>query len=166
MESGGPESGFTLLEVLVALAILALALPALLGLWRQGSEGLFRQRRRAELAALAQRKLAEVRAGLEEGRFGQWEEGGVSYRWDLEEREETLAGLINQGGLAEPGLPAQREPGEAPEGGAVPGEAVPVPPGARLKRLRLVVWRTSTYPSGRAGEESYSLETVLFLPTR
>jgi general secretion pathway protein I len=95
------DAGFTLVEVIVALAILSAGLSVLLG---QISSGLLRTanaERMAEAGSLAQSLLAEVGTDLPikaEERYGQFPNG---YRWRLKmqhyggakEREEWPVGL-------------------------------------------------------------------------
>ncbi len=96
-ERGGPiersssQRGFTLLEALVAFAIMAIAFTALLQAFGTGLGGLDRAERHALAALQARSKLAEVGVliPLEAGRSeGELPEGG---RWSVEiEAQEAL----------------------------------------------------------------------------
>lgn len=92
----GRDSGFTLLEVMVALAILAVAMGVILQLFSTGLKGGRLAERRAVAALLAQSKLAAVgvESPLEEGQSeGRFER---DYRWRVaiapyqEQGRETL----------------------------------------------------------------------------
>lgn len=81
------SSGFTLLEVLIALAVVALALTALLGLGASQAASLERQRERQLAEWVAGNVLTELRlrepfpdTGAREGRADM---GGRSFRWRL-----------------------------------------------------------------------------------
>jgi len=83
-EPGRARAGYLLLEVLVALALMAFGLGAVLSALRVSLSAAERARRLSAATCLAQRKLAEVRAlglktaGLREGGFGtDWPD----YRW-------------------------------------------------------------------------------------
>jgi general secretion pathway protein I len=94
------EAGFTLVEVIVALAILSVGLSILLGLISNGLRQTGNAERMAEAGSLAQSLLAEVGTDLAikpELREGQFPNG---YRWrlrmlhfgDAREREEWPVG--------------------------------------------------------------------------
>jgi len=77
------EAGFTLVEVIVALAILSLGLSVLLGVISGSLRQTADAARMAEASALAQSLLAEVGTDLQikpEDSFGQFPNG---YRWHL-----------------------------------------------------------------------------------
>jgi general secretion pathway protein I len=95
------EAGFTLVEVIVALAILSVGLSALLGMISGGLQQTTNAERKAEAGSLAQSLMAQV--GTEwpiksEERDGQFPNG---YKWHLkvhqygseQEREEWPVGL-------------------------------------------------------------------------
>jgi general secretion pathway protein I len=97
----GCEAGFTLVEVIVALAILSIGLSVLLGLISGSLRRTAETERMAEAGSLAQSLLAEVGTDLPiklEERDGQFPNG---YRWhlrmhsygDAREREEWPVGL-------------------------------------------------------------------------
>ena len=79
--------GFTLLEVLVAIAVVALALTALVRASGQQADALSRQRELTLATWVAEDALAELR--LREPfpatgrRSGRAEEGGIAWRWEL-----------------------------------------------------------------------------------
>ena len=81
MTSGG-DAGFTLIEVVVAFAIVAVALGALLQIFSTGLRGLEATETRVVAARLAQSKLAAIgiEEPLEEGETtGAFDNG---YRWE------------------------------------------------------------------------------------
>jgi general secretion pathway protein I len=94
------DRGFTLLEVVVALAIAALAL---VGLFRAGSAGLFSvdtAARAEEAVQRAQSHLAAVGrdAALVEGEFTGDDGGG--YRWTVRVRPMTARQSLAQDGIS------------------------------------------------------------------
>jgi prepilin-type N-terminal cleavage/methylation domain-containing protein len=96
----GRSSGFTLLEVVVALAIAGLAL---VGLFRAGTGGLFAvdtAARAEEAVQRAQSHLAAVgrNAALTEGEFTGDDGGG--YRWILRVRPIATRQTPGQGGIS------------------------------------------------------------------
>jgi general secretion pathway protein I len=101
MRPAGHDEGFTLIEVIVALAILSIGLSVLLGLISGGLLQTASAERIAEAGSLAQSLMAEVGADLpiKPGeREGQFSSG---YRWrlkmlqygDAKEQEEWPVGL-------------------------------------------------------------------------
>ena len=88
----GP-AGFTLLEVMVALAIIAIALTAVLGSQSQSLSLASEAKFRTTAAFLAQGKMAEIEAEKPEdftsdsGDFG---ENFPGYRWDLSVNDVTF----------------------------------------------------------------------------
>lgn len=79
------QRGYSLLEVIVAFALLALALTLLLGSLSGGSRQVHNAdlRSRAVLHAQSLLAVAGVETPLQEGRQqGQWEDG--RYRWELQ----------------------------------------------------------------------------------
>jgi general secretion pathway protein I len=97
----GNEAGFTLVEVIVALAMLSIGLSVLLGLISGSLRQTANAERMAEAGSLAQSLMAEVGTDLAiklEERDGQFSNG---YRWhlrmlpygDAKEREEWPVGL-------------------------------------------------------------------------
>jgi len=98
------RAGFTLLEVLIAFAILALTLIAayqLLGTGLRGSE----RAERVTLALLAaESKLAEIGVGLPlgAGRSGGALDGGYRWRAEVRRRPEPAAAAAAETGLGPP----------------------------------------------------------------
>lgn len=87
MRRARPGAGFTLLEVLIALVVVALALTALLGLGGSQAASLERQREHQLAQWVAANVLTELRlrepfpeTGAREGRT---EMGGRAFRWRL-----------------------------------------------------------------------------------
>lgn len=92
--------GFTLVEVMAALAILVLFLVPLLGAVSQGLQFVGRARTRTEALQLAQDKLAEVEMmtipeteGVESGDFGRDYPG---WRWEVEASKPPIIQLMEQ----------------------------------------------------------------------
>ncbi len=87
MSPGLRTRGFTLLEVLIALAVIALALTALVRVSGQQADALARERDLTLATWVAADVLTELR--LREGfpatghRSGHGEQGGRSWRWEL-----------------------------------------------------------------------------------
>jgi prepilin-type N-terminal cleavage/methylation domain-containing protein len=82
---GRRRSGFTLVEVLATLMLLALVLPALMQGLRLGGSLADETRHRSEAAGLAESKLNEIMSS------GEWQQGNLSgdfgtdwpqYRWE------------------------------------------------------------------------------------
>ncbi len=88
-------SGFTLIEVLVALAIFAVALAASVRAASISTDGALEVRERMLATWVAQNHLAELSAvgAFPEvgGRGGEAEQGGIRFKW-----EETVSGTPNQ----------------------------------------------------------------------
>lgn len=112
----GDEAGFTLIEVIVALAILSVGLSALLGLISNSLRQTANAGRMAEAGSLAQSLMAEVgteRPIKPEEREGQFPNG---YRWhlkmhpygDAKEREEWPVGVYTVSTEVEWDVGAQR----------------------------------------------------------
>ena len=101
--------GFTLLEVLVAVAILAIAMVAILKANVQSLDTLTESRERSTASLLAASKLAEVEAAGPtnwselQGDFG---EGYPDYNWEVETSGTEVEGLmrvaviVSRGGAA------------------------------------------------------------------
>lgn len=87
--------GFTLIEVLVALAIFAVALAASVRAASISTDGALEVRERMLATWVAQNHLAELAAvsAFPEvgGRNGEAEQGGIRFRWD-----ETVSGTPNR----------------------------------------------------------------------
>lgn len=89
-------SGFTLLEVMIATAIIAIALVAALGSQSQSVSLANEAKFSTTVAFLAQKKMAELEAeDLEELRSdtGDFGEDFPGYRWESEVDDATLEGL-------------------------------------------------------------------------
>ncbi|UTA47881.1 type II secretion system minor pseudopilin GspI [Simiduia sp. 21SJ11W-1] len=83
-----PERGFSLVEVLVALMIVGLALPALLGQMQSQSDAQGSLRNKTLALYVAQNKIAEYRLRMREPNFtlsesetGEVEMAGVRWHW-------------------------------------------------------------------------------------
>ncbi len=88
--------GFSLLEVLIALAVLALVMAALLRALGHEASGLAERRERLYAQWVAADVLAEARlAGLPPPgrRSGRSEQGGLAWAWTLEVEPSGVAGL-------------------------------------------------------------------------
>ena len=86
------SAGFTLLEVLVALAVLATALAAAIRVGSEAADNTVHLRERTYAGWVAENQLARVRSGMEplEGvasRTGRAELGGMEWDWELEARQ-------------------------------------------------------------------------------
>lgn len=90
--AGGPR-GFTLLEVLIAFAILAIALGAILQSFSQGLRTMSQAERYVQATLLAESKLAEVGASipLEEGEYSGAGGEDTAWRVDIRPYEDDAA---------------------------------------------------------------------------
>ena len=82
----GDDNGFTLLEVMIALAIVGIALVTLIGLETRTVQLAERQQRVTQATLLAQEKMIEIETGGQAlsglgGRDGLFEEPFELYRW-------------------------------------------------------------------------------------
>ncbi|MBW6512310.1 MAG: prepilin-type N-terminal cleavage/methylation domain-containing protein [Desulfuromonadaceae bacterium] len=84
------EQGFTLLEVMIALAVIAIALVTLLGLANRSLAVNGRIQHMTHGTLLAQQKIAEIEAGVqhaadlaENADQGYFDEPFSSYRWEI-----------------------------------------------------------------------------------
>jgi type II secretion system protein I len=93
-------SGFTLIEVMAALAILALFLVPLLGAVSQGLQFVGRARQRTQALQLAQDKLAEVlmtkTPEVEETKNGDFGRDYPGFRWEVESVKPPIFLLLEQ----------------------------------------------------------------------
>lgn len=95
--SGAEVRGFTLLEVMIALAIIAIALVTLLGLGNRSIGVNARLQRLTQATLLAQEKMTELEVSAEDGRSELQEEQGTfaapfeGYRWRTSFAETPLA---------------------------------------------------------------------------
>lgn len=80
------ERGFTLLEVLVAFAILAFTLAASYGVFSDASRSVAAGERYGTALALAENRLAEVDAASPDAIWDGAGEYGEIYRWQVETR--------------------------------------------------------------------------------
>lgn len=92
---GNSSRGFTLLEVMVALAILAIAITALFGSQSRSLSLAIEGKFNGSASLLAQEKLAEYASGIEElvdgqGDFG---EGFSGFTWKTEVRDAEIDSL-------------------------------------------------------------------------
>ena len=90
------ESGFSLIEMMTALAIVAIAGLALMNLTRATTQNTAAVETRA-LAALAAENLLNtewLRAGAPEARSGRYQLGGITYDWRTRIAETGEAGLV------------------------------------------------------------------------
>ncbi len=95
-----PRNGFSLLEVIVAVAVLGLALVSLIGLHNQNLAVIARDQNISIASMLAQGLMAETEAegyaepGVENGDFKEsWEESFSNFAWEREISELPLPGL-------------------------------------------------------------------------
>ena len=80
------SSGFTLLEVMVAMAILATAFVAVLRLHSDSMEMVISSRAHTKAAELAQYKMTEIKNAVLENLFfksGEFTEYDPDYRWEI-----------------------------------------------------------------------------------
>lgn len=103
---GGVQSGFTLMEVLVAVAILGIALAAAIRVGSQAAGNTVELRERAHAGWVADNVLARVTSGMEplrgpERRDGRMEMAGREWPWEL--RAETAEPPLDLG-VPLPGL--------------------------------------------------------------
>ena len=95
------DGGFTLLEVLIAFAILAVALVALIQAFSQGIHGSHVAEERAIAIMLARSKLAEIGKSipLEEGEVADEIENGFGWRLFITAMDSSEAGLADSTGV-------------------------------------------------------------------
>ena len=102
----GPRSaaGFTLIEIVVAFAVLSVVLTALLQVFQQGLGSLDSAQRHSEAVLLAQSKLDEFSTveTLEPGRFEGSVDGDDAMQWtvNISEYEGDSLGPVDDGPLA------------------------------------------------------------------
>jgi general secretion pathway protein I len=92
----GAARGFTLLEVLVALAILGLVMLALVRVAAQEADSLRHLRERSHAEWIASNAIAEARIGgaIQPGRReGEVDFGGRRYRWLIDVQDTPVAGI-------------------------------------------------------------------------
>ena len=94
------EKGFTLLEVMIALAVVSIALVALLGLANRSLATNERIQRVTHGTLLAQQKIAEIEARVkssgssdEDANKGVFAEPFSAYRWEASYEETPLASV-------------------------------------------------------------------------
>jgi len=98
--SGGTQDGFTLMEVVVALAVVAIALTAI---YRMHTQTLFMDARgRFDTLAsmLARQKLADIQTGGLDGPFddsGDFGDSHPGFRWQIQS-ESVTSDLISEDG--------------------------------------------------------------------
>lgn len=82
----GPSAGFTLLEVMVALAIIAIALTAIFHMQSQTIVMANSSQFYTVAPLLADQKMAEIQAGIEQGETGAGEfgEDHAGYAWQFQ----------------------------------------------------------------------------------
>jgi general secretion pathway protein I len=90
----GKHAGFTLVEVIVALAITAGALVLLACAGNESFRRSQRARQTAALEQLAESKLDEVLVGLERERRGEFA-GHPGWSWEIEHSSASVEGLRN-----------------------------------------------------------------------
>jgi general secretion pathway protein I len=186
--------GFTLLEVMVAMAILALSLTAAFEVVGGAMQNHLRARRLELATLLARAKLAEVEAKFEEdgfrdfdqsedGSFG--DEGHPEIKWEVKTTKPTMElgadGVIKaltgaEGGLA--GLLGLAPGGQASGGGPTTDpKDQPIPPqikaiidqqltalGEEIKKGVRQVRLTVSWEDGRA-KESFTVATTMVVLT-
>ena len=89
MVSGRRDNGFTLLEVMIALAIVGIALVTLIGLETRTIQLAERQQRVTQATLLAQEKMTEIETGGQTisgvgEREGEFDSPFELYRWTIE----------------------------------------------------------------------------------
>jgi len=86
MKSTDPSAGFTLLEVMIAVAILAITLSVLYGSQSQSLSLAAEAKFNTNAAFLSSRKLTEIQAGSQEivDAEGDFEDEYPEYKWKLE----------------------------------------------------------------------------------
>ncbi|MFP4610365.1 MAG: type II secretion system minor pseudopilin GspI [Thiohalophilus sp.] len=104
--AGGAQRGFTLMEVLVAVAVLAIALAAAIRVGSQTAINTVELRERTYAGWVADNVLARIDAGIEPlsgagERRGKTEQGDQAWEWQLtaEEARPPLPGEIKLPGL-------------------------------------------------------------------
>ena len=98
MVSSGRDNGFTLLEVMIALAIVGIALVVLLGLETRTIKLAESQQRVTQATLLAQEKMTEIEAGALvpsglDGSEGQFAPPFELYRWVVAQESTPLPAI-------------------------------------------------------------------------
>jgi len=95
-----PVAGFTLLEIVIALAIVSIALVSLLSLGNRSVAVHARLQRLTQATLLAQQKMAETEVSSRQGRLERTVQSGVfaapyaDYRWRLEFAPTPLPAVV------------------------------------------------------------------------
>ena len=98
--AGCRMTGFTLLEVMIALAIVSIALVSLLSLGNRSVAVQNRVQRLTQATLLAQQKMAETEVGSRRGTLEKQRQEGsfpapyTEYRWRLEFAETPLSAVL------------------------------------------------------------------------
>jgi general secretion pathway protein I len=108
LSSACRQRGFTLLEVLIAIAILAISLSAIFGSQAQSLSLATEAQFNIYAATLAKAKLAEYESGITplENGDGDFGDDFPGYTWKVEVEEADLQDILPS--LADPGDPLQR----------------------------------------------------------
>ena len=86
------KNGFTLLEVMVALAILSIAVSTLLVIRNEAVDESIKAVQFRQLQNLLEQKMTEVISGVERRSGGDFrKEGFEFFEWDVEERQKVLS---------------------------------------------------------------------------
>lgn len=86
------KSGFTLLEVMVALAILSIAVSTLLVIRNEAVDESIKAVQFRQLQNLLEQKMTEVISGVERRSGGDFrKEGFEFFQWDVSERQKVLS---------------------------------------------------------------------------
>jgi prepilin-type N-terminal cleavage/methylation domain-containing protein len=118
-ERSAPECGFTLLEVLAAVAILGILYTVLMGVAIQGRMAEGMSRRRLEASLIADRQMAELEMQIDAGAvpdLGETELDADPYtvRLRVEPFDLLIEGTENERGLLEPALSNLTSDGSSP----------------------------------------------------
>lgn len=154
-----PPRGFTLVEVLVALVIVAVAMSALLGALTSATDTTVYLREKSFAEWVALNRIAQVRLQLqrpEEGKTnGESELAGRRWRWEQEVQPVEVPGMLRIDVRVQPADAARRDGGPwLAQASGIVGDALALPRGDALEWVAQAPWdqQQGGGPDDGAGE--------------